>query len=454
MKNQLIKSQELKRELGLFSATVVVIANMIGTGIFTSSGFIIAKVSNPLAFGLCWLVGGLLALCGALCYGELGVRFPKAGGEYIYLSEAYGQCLGFLSGWLSLFVGFSAPIAAAAMAFATYLLPHTDQGIAKVTASGVILSITLLHYHSLRLGARMQNGMTLLKVGFIIGLVIAAVVTGHGDITNFKAGAWSNTLFSSQWAVALIFVSFSYSGWNAAGYLGGEIREPERNLPRALTIGTVIVMSLYLALNGVYLYALAPEEMAGHADVGTMATTALFGPAAGRWLGLAIAGCLLSVLSAMIMTGPRVYYAMARDGVFFHAFGRLSKLRQTPAASIFLQAIIAIIMVVTATFDSLLIYIGFTLSLSAILTVGGMMLLSHLKPMPAGSYRTPGYPLIPSIFILGNGWIIYFVLKGQPIASLFGLATIILGLMAYGVFIFQSKRLETVESSANRNRHF
>jgi basic amino acid/polyamine antiporter, APA family len=454
MKNQLTGRQELKREMGLFSATMVVIANMIGTGIFTSSGFIIAEVGSPIAFGLCWLIGGLFAICGALCYGELGVRFPKAGGEYIYLREAFGPCLGFLSGWLSLTVGFSAPIAAAAMGFATYLLPTAEQGIARLTACSIILCVTLLHYHSLKRGTQVQNSLTLIKVSIIVTLVAAAILKGSGDLSHFETNSLTGDLFSRSWAVALIFVSFAYSGWNAAGYLGGEIDRPERNLPRALIFGTVFVMVLYLALNSVFLYALAPAEMAGHTDIGAMAAAALFGPAAGRWLGLAIAAALLSVLSAMIMTGPRVYYAMARDGVFFCAFGRLSDLRQTPAASIFLQATIAMIMVLTATFNALLIYIGFTLSLSAMLTVGGMMLLRHRTPLPAGSYITPGYPFVPSLFILGNGWIIVYVLKSQPIASLFGLATIGLGVVVYAAFRFQSRRIDAEEQSVISNRHF
>lgn len=443
MKAQQHTNRELKRELGLFSATVVVIANMIGTGIFTSTGFILAEVSNPIAFGLCWLVGGLFALCGAFCYGELGVRFPRAGGEYVYLNKSFGPCFGFLSGWISLFVGFSAPIAAAAMAFATYFLPGADRGITSMTACTVILGISLLHLHSLKLGTRVQNVLTLLKVGIIVALVGAAVIAGRGDLQHFNPGIWHDGLFSSSWAVALIFVSFAYSGWNAAGYLGGEIREPEYILPRALIIGTVSVIILYLALNGVFLYALAPEEMVGKADIGAMAANALFGPTAGRWLGLTIAACLLSVISAMILTGPRVYYAMACDGIFFRLFGRLDGRHRTPAASIFLQAAIAIIMVLSTTFDILLIYIGFTLSLSAICTVGGMMLLSHRMPLPYGSYRTPLYPFVPLIFIFGNTWIIYFVVKNEPIASLFGLITIGIGLLTYGAFNFQSKRLQS-----------
>lgn len=440
MKNQPNTNRELKRELSLFSATVVVIASMVGTGIFTSPGFIIAQVGNPAAFGLCWLAGGLFALCGALCYGELGVRFPRAGGEYVYLHNAFGPCLGFLSGWLSLIVGFSAPIAASAMAFAAYLIPGSEPEAAKATACGVIVGITLLHTHSLKLGTRVQNGLTLLKVAIIVGFVTAAVVAGQGDSVHFRVGLQTGGFWDGNWAVALIFVSFAYSGWNAASYLGGEIQRPGRNLPLALAMGTVIVTILYLALNAVFLYALAPTGMAGHTDIGARAATALFGPHAGRWLGLAIAAGLLSVLSAMIMTGPRVYYAMARDGIFFRVFGNLGRHCRTPAAAIFFQGAIAVVMVLSAAFDALLIYIGFTLSLSAMLTVGGMMWLRHCSPMPGGTYRTPCYPLIPAVFILGNGLIVLFVLKSQPAAALFGLATIGLGLLAYRLFIYQSNR--------------
>ncbi len=450
MKSTLKTHQPLKREIGLFSATVVVVANMIGTGIFTTSGFIIAEVPNPWAFQFCWLIGGLFALCGALCYGELGVRCPQAGGEYAYLREAFGRRLGFLSGWISLVVGFSAPIAAAAMACTTYLLPPgmstplwswTPGGITLVSLSpaaliacGTILLLSLLHFHSLSLGTRVQNGLTLLKVGIILVLMIAAVFGGQGSLDHFHPSSTDAPFFSADWAVSLIFVSFAYSGWNAAAYLGGEIKAPEKNLPRALIGGTLLVTLLYLALNAVFLYALSPEEMAGKADVGAVAAAALFSPQAGRWLGIAIAIGLLSVLSAMIMTGPRIYFAMAKDGAFFQAFGRLSGLHRTPAASIFLQAVIAMVMVLTATFNTLLIYIGFTLSLSSLLTVAGLIRLRARHPLPPGTYRTPLYPLIPLLFLLGNGWIIVFALISQPVAAFFGLGTLVVGLLAYQAF--------------------
>ena len=462
MKHHLNSNNGLKREIGPWSATALVVANMVGTGIFTTSGFIMAELNNPVSFLLCWLIGGLFALCGALCYAELGARHPKAGGEYVYLKYAYGKWMGFLSGWISLFVGFSAPIAAAAMAFAAYLnglgigsdapmwvlriagIPLITISFKTITACGVILCITLLHYHSLRVGTRVQNSLTLLKVGIIVVFVVCAIIVGKGDTGHFKMVFHWGDVMRNEWAVSLIFVSFAYSGWNAAAYLGGEIRSPQRNVPLALISGTLVVTILYMALNLVFLYALAPKAMGGTVDVGTKAAGALFGPMAGKWFGGAIAIGLLSVLSAMIMTGPRVYYAMARDGVFFKTFAHLSRLHRTPAASIFLQAVIAMAMVITATFDQLLIYIGFTLSLSALMTVTGLIILRRRGPGVEGIYRTVGYPVTPLLFILGNAWITYYAVISRPVASLMGLATIGLGLAAYSAFHRRAMRADAL----------
>ena len=459
-------NDRLPREIGPFSATALVIANMIGTGIFTTSGFIMAELNNPTAFLLCWFMGGVFALCGALCYGELGVRYPKVGGEYVYLKHAFGKWMGFLSGWISLFVGFSAPIAAAATAFAAYLtglgvgggapvwiiriadIPILTVSLQTGIACGVILCFTFLHYHGVRIGTRVQNSLTIFKI-IIIGIyVLASIIWGRGDATHFASTSPWTDLFSEQLAVSLIFVSFAYAGWNAAAYLGGEIRSPGRNLPFALITGTMIVIVLYMALNLVFLYALSPSAMSGTLDIGTRAAASLFNDDAARWLGGAIGFGLLSVLSAMIMTGPRVYFAMARDGIFFRRFGRLSRTHHTPAASIFLQAGIAIFMVLTATFDQLLIYIGFTLSLSSLLTVGGLMILRRRQPRFTGSYRTVGYPVTPLLFILGNAWIIFYTVKGRPVASLMGLATIVVGMAEYKGFQRKTLRDDTTQ---NRN---
>ena len=425
---------------------------MVGTGIFTTSGFIIEELGDPQTMLLCWFVGGIFALCGALCYGELGAMFPRAGGEYVFLRESFGKCMGFVSGWISLIVGFSAPIAAASIAFATYffcalpiafsseftirLLGVNILTISPITilAVAIITIFSLIHYHSLFLGTRVQNGLTVFKIGFILVFVVGGLSLGHGSTANFSEGLDMSSLLQDKFAISLIFVSFAYSGWNAAAYLGGEIKKPSKNIPLALFTGTFLVMCFYLLLNVVYIYALPAKEMSGVLEVGSKSAVSLFGNHISKYFSGAIAVGLLSVLSAMIMTGPRVYYAMAKDGLFFELFGRVSNLRRTPVYAILLQAGIAIIMVITASFDKLLLYIGFTLSLCAMLTVVGMMVLRIRAPDIIRSYKTFLYPVTPLLFILGNLWIIYFSIRSRPITSLFGLATVGLGILVYLYF--------------------
>lgn len=451
-------NSDLKREIGLFSATILVIANMVGTGIFTTSGFIIEELGDPIAMLLCWLVGGIFALCGALCYGELGAMFPMAGGEYVFLRESFGRGAGFLSGWVSLIVGFSAPIAAASIALSTYLFrsfslsPGAEAtfhilgvkiisiSLASAVAVCAIIIFSLVHYHSLFLGSRVQNVLTSLKVGILVVFVVAGLFLGHGSTGNFAGDLSIRSIFQDRFAVSLIFVLFSYSGWNAAAYLGGEIKNPGRNIPLALFTGTFLVVCLYLLINTVYIYALPADKMSGVLEVGAASASSLFGDCIGQYFSLAITIGLLSVLSAMIMTGPRVYYAMSRDGLFFELFGRVSGDHNTPGYAILLQACIAIFMVITATFDKLLIYIGFTLSLCAIFTVMGVMMLRIRRPSIPRSYKTLGYPVTPLLFIMGNLWIVYFSIQNRPVASMSGLATVGFGLLAYLYFEKRKKQ--------------
>lgn len=440
----------LQRRIGFFSAACVVVANMIGTGIFTTSGFILQELGDPAALMLCWLLGGVFALSGALCCAELGASFPRAGGEYAFLRESFGPAMGFLSGWVSLVVGFSAPIAASAIAFAAYLGPLAGLGaepLAALRVGGLTLAalspqvlaavavialLTLVHCLGLAFGSRVQNALTLLKLAVLAALLAAGFTLGRGDFSHLGGGNLGVVL-DGRFAVSLIFVSFAYSGWNAAAYLGAEIVDPARNLPRALVAGTALVAGLYLAMNLLYLYALPPAAMSGVLDVGAAAAAALFGPRAGSWFGLAIALGLLSVLSSMIMTGPRVYYAMSADRLFFRSLGRLHPARRAPVAAICLQAAVAAAMALTASFQALLIYIGFTLSLFSLCAVAGLMVLRRRGAL-SGSYRTPGYPVTPLVFILGNLWIVLYSLATSPAAPLLGIATMALGLAVYGHF--------------------
>ena len=442
----------LKREMGLISAVVIVVANMIGTGIFTTSGFIMKSLGDTYLLLICWLMGGVLALCGALCFGELGAMFPKAGGEYVFLRESYGGLMSFLSGWISLIVGFSAPIAAASMAFASYLFRSLPESAAirssqslmdlwvlsifpsTLVAIGIIVIFSLIHTYGLYFGSRVQNILTVFKVAVISVFIIIGMVWGNGSMNNFVSSVNLEPLFSDNFAVSLIFVSFAYSGWNAAAYLGEEIKSPSRNIPLALFWGTFFVIVLYLFLNIVFLYALPAQEISGVLEVGAASALTLFGPGVGNLFSLAITVCLLSVISAMIMAGPRVYYAMARDGAFFGLFGTVSRSTRTPAASICLQAAIAIVMVLTSSFNKLLLYIGFTLSVFAMLTVLGLVILRRKMPHVRRDYKTFGYPVTPFIFILGNLWIIFFAMKNNLAVSLYGGGTIAAGILVYLYF--------------------
>jgi len=429
-------SNDLIREIDLFSATMLVVANMIGTGIFTTSGFIMKELQNPWAMLLCWFVGGIFALCGALCYGELGAMFPKAGGEYVFLRESFGRLIAFLSGWISLIVGFSAPIAASAIAFSNYFfrLIQVPPSWSTVTLLSilVILIFSLVHCHSISIGKRVQNILTVFKISLIVIFIITGLFIGNGSTSHFSFSF--DLPLQEKFAISLIFVYFAYSGWNAASYIGSEIKNPKRNIPLSLFIGTILVMCLYLFLNVTYIYALSVEKMSGVLEVGAKAAEALFGKGIAKYFSGAIAITILSSLSAMIITGPRVYYAMAKDNVFFELFGRVNSSHKTPSYSIFLQAGISIIMVITASFDKLLLYIGFTLSLFAMLTVLGMIVLRFKKLSIERSYKTVGYPVTPLLFIIGNVWIIYFSITRRPASSLFGLGTIALGLFIYFCF--------------------
>jgi APA family basic amino acid/polyamine antiporter len=264
---------------------------------------------------------------------------------------------------------------------------------------------------------------------------------GTGSIEHLAVEVKPIKGMAERFAVSLIFISFAYSGWNAAAYLGGEIKRPGRTIPFALFCGALIVTVLYLLLNVVYIFALTPNQMKGAVDVGARAAIHLFGPGISRVISAAIALGLLSVLSAMILTGPRVYYAMSKDGLFFGLFGKVSRTRHTPAHSIFLQAAIAILMVTTASYDKLLLYIGFTLALIALLTVAGMVRLRLKEPLEGSGYRTFGYPVTPLLFIGGNIWIIYFSISSRPVPALAGLATIVAGLGIY--FLFERRRKKT-----------
>lgn len=442
------KTNHLIPQLTFTSLFFIIVANMVGSGIFTTSGFIMQDVQNPSAMLLCWFIGGLLALTGALCYGELGAMFPEAGGDYVFLRESFGKRIAFLSGWISLWVGFSAPIAAVAIAFGNYVngtLPAAFQnpGMPTLLGVGIIVFFTWAHIQGVLFGARMQNVITLVKILLILFLVGAGLVWGNGSFQHFETPLSYSHIFTEKFATSLIFVSFAYSGWNACVYLGSEIKNASRNIPASIIISTLFVIVLYLLVNVVYIFALQPEEMYGVEEIGSAAATRLFGEATGSLFAIVIAFCLLSAVSSMIMIGPRVYYAMARDQLFFKVFQNINRTHHVPSSAIALQGGIAIVLVLTSTFYTLLMYVGFILAIFSSLTVVGMMRLRSRDPDRPRPYRTWGYPVTPILFIIGNLWIVIFSIRSNVTAFVWGVVTVVVGWLVFEYFDGGFRKLVT-----------
>ncbi len=423
-----------RRIVGTRTGTAIVVSNMIGTGIFTTTGLMAGMGARGGDILLAWLIGGILALFGALCYGELGANMPESGGEYHYISRLIHPSLGFLSGWISLIVGFSAPIAAAAISMSIYLETVFPGWPVRSMAVLTIVLLSILHAYDLRLGVRIQTGLVILKVMIIIGFIVGVMITGPGPdlsiITDINPDFW----FGPAFAVILIFVAFSYFGWNAASYIGAEIRKPEKNLPRALILGTTAVTILYLLVNYAYLTAVSIDKIAGVESIANTAALTLWGEAGGKTISILIAVGLISTVSAMIITGPRVYEAMARDSLFPESLGKLNR-HGVPSMAVALQAVIAIIFTITATFNVLLIYIGFTLNIFAALSV---LSLFRLRKQGLASVRICwGYPITPIIFLIFTGWMTVWSIKSQPVSAITGLGTIAVG---YVFYLVQKKR--------------
>ncbi len=427
---------QLRRRLGVGTATSVVVANMIGTGIFTTTGLMLAQVESGGLVLLCWVVGGLIALCGALSYAELSTMMPRAGGEYVYLREIYGPASAFLTGWTSFFVGFSAPIAAAGVACSTYLVAAKvlpDSWLAqKATAVGIVLVLVAIHYRGVRLGAWVQNSLTALKLLLLAGLLVGGFALGQGSwqflepsSAFWAAGRWS------QAGLILLWVMFAYSGWNASTYLAEEVEQPARTLPRSLLLGTLLVLAIYLLVNLLFFFAAPMSALSGVIAVGDVATKGLFGAGAARWFSGLIALALLSSLSAYVFIGPRVYYAMARDGLFFRFAARLHPRFETPGLSIVAQGLWAIVLVLTGTFEQLLTYMGFALGIFPWLAVAGVLLLRRRDPGRERPYRVWGYPLTPIFYLTAMTWILAVALFTAPGPSLVALFTILAGIPAY-----------------------
>jgi basic amino acid/polyamine antiporter, APA family len=443
---------KLERSLGLFPATNIVIANIIGAGIFTTSGLLMSDLNNPMLMMILWVAGGIIAFCGALSYAELGANMPQAGGEYLFLSRLYNPLAGFLSGWVSFIVGFSAPIAASAIGFSAYFLRAfpsiplwmENNTWISVPASQKMLAITVIvlfsaiHYRGLKFGAKVQNFLTILKVSLIVGLILVGIIAGKGDMSHVRESPITFTGLSSWKTIglSLMWIMFAYSGWNASTYIGSEIKNPKRNIPGSLLIGTIIVMILYLLINLLFIYAIPPEEMKGVISIGGLAMEKMFGITGGTISSLLISFALFSSLSAFLIIGPRVYYSMAKDGLFFKTAAKIHPKFNVPSASIVFQGSIAIILTLSGTFEQILTFMGFSLGIFPLLAISGV-----IKQRLSGKsiLKIPGYPLAQIIYLLSGVLILVLAYMQRPLESSIGILTVIIGIPAYFIFKSNSK---------------
>ena len=444
----------LPRRIGWFTAACVLVSNVVGTGIFTTTGFMARDLGDPGLILSVWLVGGMIALAGALSYSELGAALPVAGGEYVYLRRAYGPFIGFLSGWTSFAVGFSAAIAAGAMSFAAYfleLVPLGDEGGMPSTIVGLALLwlITGIHLVGIGAGGLLQRILTLLNMGAIAGLIVAGLMVGKGDWAHLTLSDTRATPSIGLSIVSLIFALYAYSGWNAAVYLAGEVIEPARTIPRALIGGTLFVTLLYLALNGFYFYALPVTELANApiVPVANKVAVALLGSDAARLVTAMLCFTIAGAMSAMVWAGPRVYYAMAKDGVIPSCFCRTSGTRATPNNAILLQSLWASVLILSGSFERLVIYSGTALTIFSGLAVGAILVLRHREPDLPRPYRTPLYPFVPGFFILMSIVIVWSALYERPMEGIMGVVTVLAGIPLYLLW----RHLEQGRGSSSQN---
>jgi len=420
-----------RRTVGFFTACGIVIANIIGTGVFTSLGFQVADIHSGFALLMLWIVGGIAALCGALCYGELSAALPRSGGEYHFLSEIYHPALGFMAGFISATVGFAAPIALAAMAFGKYFHGVFNFGSPILLSFVTVWIVALFHFGNLRLGSTFQNVWTLVKLLLIAALIGAGLLIEEKQpITFLPHAADTMAIFSGAFAVALVYVMYSYSGWNASSYIIGEVKNPERNVPRSLLVGTTIVMAAYVLLNAVFLATAPQDEMRGQLEVGLIAGKHIFGENGGRIVGAVICLGLISAISSMTWIGPRVTMSMGEDHWLLRFLGRKNA-EGVPANAVLVQLLIVNLLLLTRSFELVVIYIQFALLLCSLLTVIGVVVLRMARPEIARPYRVWLYPIPPIVFAAITVWMMVYLLRSKTTESIAGLGTATAGFLLY-----------------------
>lgn len=416
-------------KLGVATASSLVISAMIGTGVFTSLGYQVVDIKSGFSIMLLWALGGIVAFFGASAYAELGSVFRRSGGEYQLLGKLYHPALGFVAGWVSVTVGFAAPASIAAIALSSYLEVLFPGLPSKHVAAGTVLILSLIHASSLKVGSSVQNFMTALKLILIVVLILFGFTVDLPQRVSLlpQSESWAE-IIQPAYAVAFVYVSYAYTGWNSAIYILDEMRDPVRDLSRSLMIGTAAVTVLYLLLNWIFLYTVPITLLEGQIEVGFLAGESIFGPIGGKVMAIAIAVLLVSTVSAYVFLGPRVSQVMGQD------LPGLSWLAKTsgnglPVRAFVLSTALSLLFIYTSTFEQVLLYTSFLLILITTLAVGGVFIV-RIKKFDA-SFRMWGYPMAPAIFLAVSIWSLVFVAIDKPFESLISVGILVIGMAIY-----------------------
>ncbi len=404
---------------------------MIGTGVFTSLGFQLVHIQSVFSLLMLWLIGGLIAFCGALSYGELGTALPRSGGEYHILSQVMHPSIGFSAGIVSATIGFTAPAVLAAMALGSYinaLFPLINE---TVLACFVIIFLHCLHISSIKWGTLFQKGATFLKIGLILLFIIFGFLSKPFHIISLVPKTEDVFLiFSPEFAIGLIWVSYSYTGWNSIVYIAGELKTPKTNISKSMFVSTGLVMLLYLLLNYTFLYTTSMGDMTGKVDIGYITGLVIFGEIGSKIVALGISILLLSTVSSYIYIGPRIMQIMGEDHKFL-SFLKSPKNEIIPSSAFYIQLIISFMFLFTSSFEQVLMYAGITLIITTSLTVISLFILRYREPHLNRPYKVWGYPFTPLIYLITNFWILYYSFRDSTFESIIGLGVVLLSIIIY-----------------------
>jgi APA family basic amino acid/polyamine antiporter len=423
-----------KRRLNLIDATLIVVGNTVGAGIFTTVGFLAGQISDPRLFIGIWIVGGLLTLCGALTYGEMAAMYPSSGGDYLYLKAAYGPWAGFLLGWVCFWIINPGSIAVLSIALVKYLSGFSGQlgaGTEKLLAAMAIFFFSIVNYRGVRLTGTTQNLWTLGSLALLIVFIVGGLASGRGDWAHLAGGSTDIIPAAKFLGPAMVSVLFCYSGWFVTAYIGDEIKNPKRNLPLSLTLGTLIVAVLYVTINIVYLYALPVASIKGAVNVGQLAAQRLLSTGSVQIITVALVLAIAANMNATILAGTRLSYVLARDGLFWSHLDTLHARHGTPHAGLLVQALIACLYVLIDTFEGLLSAVVFVMLISSIGSGLAHLILRKREPAIERPYKTWGYPFTPLLFVGAYSWIALQVFMSSPARSLLGIAIMLSGVPFY-----------------------